>query len=144
MEPQLNETFKSSLPIQIRFNDIDAMGHINNNIYLSYFDLGKNAYLEAVKGSGLSWTEGAIVIAHVEMDFLKPVFYRRKVAVDSKVIRLGDKSGTFFQQIRDIENHEVKCTCKSVFVYYDAETATSVSIPPVWREAINKYEGKEL
>lgn len=140
----LNEEFKSSLPIQIRFNDIDAMGHINNNIYLSYFDLGKNAYLEAVKGSGLSWTEGAIVIAHIEMDFLKPTFYRRHVAVDSKIIKLGDKSGVFLQRIRDMENNEVKCICKSVFVYYDAGAATSVSIPPVWREAIERYEGKNF
>ena len=139
-----NEQFKSSLPIQIRFNDIDAMGHINNNIYLSYFDLGKNAYMEAVKGSGLSWTEGAIVIAHIEMDFLKPVFYRRKITVDSKIIKIGEKSGVFLQQIRDLENDAVMCVCKSVFVYYDADTATSVSIPSSWREAMSKFEGKEL
>lgn len=144
MEPHLNEEFKSSLPIQIRFNDIDAMGHINNNIYLSYFDLGKNTYFETVKGSGLSWIEGAIVIAHIEMDFFKPVFYQRKVAVDSKIVKVGEKSGVFFQQIRDMESNDIKCTCKSVFVYYDAEAGKSVPIPASWREAISKFEGVQF
>lgn len=141
---EIQEQFKSTLPIQIRFNDIDAIGHINNNIYLSYFDLGKNAYFEALKGYAINWLDGAIVLAHIEMDFLKPIFYRRKVVVDSKIVRLGEKSGEFMQQIRDSESNEVKCTCKSIFVYYDAESAATTPIPASWREAISKFEGKEL
>lgn len=138
------EIFKSSLPIQIRFNDIDALGHINNNVYLSYADLGKADYFEALRGYALSWLDGAIVLARIEMDFVKPVFYKEKIAVDTKITRLGDKSGSFLQHIRNLETNEIKCICKSVFVYYDSETASTTPIPHTWREAIAKFEEKEF
>ena len=36
------------LPIQIRFNDVDRLGHVNNNSYFSYYDLGKEEYLNNI------------------------------------------------------------------------------------------------
>lgn len=138
------ETFRTELPIQIRFNDIDSLGHINNNIYFSYFDLGKTTYLEELRGYAVNWLEGAIVIAHIETDFLNPVFYTEEIVVDTKVTRLGNKSGDFLQQVRNIKTNEIKCVCKSVFVTYNSETKEPMSIPNLWREAISKFEGKQL
>lgn len=136
--------YKAKLPIQIRFNDIDSLGHINNNIYLSFFDLAKVDYFDKMRGASVSWTEGAIVLAHLEMDFLFPTFYREKVIVESKVVRIGNKSGEFIQQLVNEQTGQVKCICKSVFVYIDAETQTPSPIPYVWKEAISKYEGTPL
>lgn len=138
------ETFRMSLPLQIRFSDIDALGHINNNIYFSFFDLGKTTYFEKIKGGAVSWTDGLIVVAHIETDFYSPVYYREKVAVDTKVIKLGEKSGVFLQQIRNTKNNEIKCRCQSVFVAYNAATQSSMLIPDDWREIISTYEGVEL
>ena len=41
--------FKHTLPVQLRFNDIDALGHVNNSIYFTFYDLGKARYFEEVK-----------------------------------------------------------------------------------------------
>lgn len=138
------ESFKSTLPIQIRFGDIDALGHINNNIYYSYFDLGKAQYFENLKADNVSWIEGMIVLARTETDFILPVFYRESIAVDTKIIKLGEKSGVFLQQIRNADNDDIKCRCKSVFVAFDPKTASSMEIPAVWRKGISKFEGMEL
>ncbi len=133
--------FKASIPIQIRFNDIDALGHINNNIYLSFFDLGKVDYFDRLRASAVSWTEGTIVVAHLEMDFLSPTFYREKIAVKSKVVKVGNKSGEFQQQLINEKTGEVKCVCKTVFVFIDTEAQKPSAIPHAWREAITKFEG---
>ncbi|MDH6309827.1 acyl-CoA thioester hydrolase [Dysgonomonas sp. PFB1-18] len=138
------ETFKASLPIQIRFGDIDALGHINNNIYFSYFDLGKTTYFDNIRPASVSWTEGLIVVAHIEVDFFSPIYYKEKIAVDTKVIKLGDKSGVFLQQIRNVKNGEIKCRCQSVFVTYNAQTQSSMPIPDDWRKVISEYEEVEL
>ncbi|MDU1890558.1 MAG: thioesterase family protein [Dysgonomonas sp.] len=138
------ETFKTTLPIQIRFNDIDALGHINNNIYFSFFDLGKTTYFEQIRGSGVSWIEGLIVVARIETDFYSPIYYREPIAVDTKVIKLGEKSGVFLQQLRNTKNNEVKCRCQTVFVAYNADTQASMSIPDIWRQLISKHEGIDL
>lgn len=138
------ETFKSTLPIQIRFGDIDAMGHINNNIYFSYFDLGKTAYLEAIKPTAMYWVDKLMVVAHIEIDFYSPIYYKEKVAVDTKVTKLGNKSGVFLQQLRNVDNGEIKCRCTTVFVTYNPDMQTSAPIPEIWKETISKYEGLEL
>lgn len=138
------ETFKTTLPIQIRFGDIDAMGHINNNIYFSYFDLGKTSYFEKICPTAISWTDGLIVVAHIEVDFFSPIYYKESIVVDTKIIRLGEKSGTVMQQIRNVKSNEIKCRCTSVFVAYDANTQSSIPIPDSWREVISKYEGFDI
>lgn len=138
------ETFRTTLPIQIRFNDIDPLGHINNSQYFSYFDLGKTMYFEELRGLAINWLEGFIVIAHMDVDFLRPIFYKEPITVDSKITKLGEKSGVFLQQIRNTATGEIKCRCESVFVTFDAETQKPVPINHLWRAAISKFEGKEM
>jgi acyl-CoA thioester hydrolase len=135
------EIFKHTLPIQIRFNDIDSIGHINNNIYFSYFDLGKVSYFEDMQASCVSWTDGIVVLAHLEADFISPVYYKEQLVVDTKVVKVGTKSITLLQQLRNVNTHEIKCRCTSIIVTYDANLQASMDIPPVWKEAIAAYEG---
>lgn len=138
------ELFKSSLPIQIRFNDIDALGHINNNLYFSYFDLGKAEYFENLKASYVSWTEGIIVIARIEVDFITPVFYKEQITVDTKITRIGNKSATCLQQIRNSLTNEIKCRCTSVIVAYDPKTMSGMPIPEIWRNGMSEFEGVQF
>jgi acyl-CoA thioester hydrolase len=140
----LKETFKSSIPIQIRFNDIDALGHINNNVYLSYFDLGKTNYFENLKASYVSWIEGMIVVARIEMDFIAPVFYKEDIVVESKITKIGNKSAVFLQQIRNIATDEVKCRCSSVVVAYNPKTMSAMPIPEIWRNAMSDFESQDF
>lgn len=38
--PPLSE-FRYQTDLQIRFSDVDVLGHVNNTIYLSFYDTGK-------------------------------------------------------------------------------------------------------
>ena len=40
--------FHHTLPIQLRFNDVDKFGHVNNTVYFSFYDLGKTEYFATV------------------------------------------------------------------------------------------------
>lgn len=138
------DTFKNSLPIQIRFNDIDTLGHINNNVYFSYFDLGKIHYLESLRTSCVSWTDGILVIARIEVDFVAPVFYKEKIAVDTKVIKVGNKSVVFVQQIRNVLTNELKCICHSTGVAYNPQSRQSIPIPDIWRRTMTEFDSIKL
>ena len=44
--------------LQMRFNDIDILGHLNNTVYFSFYDTGKAYYLEAIEaaqGGEMNW-----------------------------------------------------------------------------------------
>ena len=62
--------FHHSIPVQIRFNDIDMLGHVNNTVYFSFFDLGKARYFEEVKKGHFDLSHIDIVVANINVNFL--------------------------------------------------------------------------
>ncbi len=132
--------FKNQLPIQLRFNDIDIIGHVNNSVYFNFLDLGKTAYFEAVRGEHFDWSNINIVIRNIQADFVCPTFYKDKIAVETAVVKIGNKSMHMFQQIVDIETRHVKCTCTTVMVGFDPKTNQSTEITQCWKDSIREYE----
>ena len=57
--------FHHTLPIQLRFNDVDKFGHVNNTVYFSFYDLGKTEYFASVC-PGVDWEKMGIVVVHIE------------------------------------------------------------------------------
>lgn len=134
------EKFNHKLPIQIRFNDIDSLGHVNNAIYLTYFDLGKSAYFQAVHKEIIDWTKIDIVVANVNIDFFAPTYMHEKLEVFTKVTGIGNKSLKMLQHLVNIETNEVKSICHTVMVGYHPELKQSKIISDEWRNAIESYE----
>jgi acyl-CoA thioester hydrolase len=136
--------YHHSLQLQIRFNDVDTQGHVNNEVYFAFYDLGKTTYFQDVVPAGGMITELGVVIRHAEVDFCNPIFRSEVIAVRTCVSRIGNTSFTLMQQVVNTETEEVKCTCRSVMVAYDRQAEHSVPIPNTWIEAFNSYEGRDL
>mgnify|MGYP001259546872 FL=1 len=135
-----NITFKHITPIQLRFNDFDALGHVNNSVYLSFFDLGKTSYFMQVLPDVQLNREVGIVIADIHVSFLLPVYPGENVAVETAVVEVGNKSFKLYQQLIDLDTNEVKCICKTVMVCFDAKTKSTRQISPEWRKVIADFE----
>lgn len=133
--------FRHITPIQLRFNDFDALGHVNNSIYLSFYDLGKTAYFNEVLPNVSTSKEVGVVIANIEVSFLLPVYPGENVAVETAVVEVGNKSFKLLQQLIDLDSKEVKCVCRTVMVCFDANTKSTRPISEEWRNAMAEYEG---
>lgn len=134
--------FKHILPIQMRFNDFDTLGHLNNTVYFSFYDLGKTTYFEAVLREKIDRTNLDLVIAHIEVDFISPVFPGDNIAVQTAVVEIGRKSFRLFQQLIDLDTKVVKCVCRTVMVGFDVRTNTSKLLSDKWKESISRFEGR--
>lgn len=137
-------SFNHIVPLQIRFNDIDSLGHLNNSVYFAFYDLGKSAYFETVKGETIDWKKADIVVAHIQADFFVPVFFKNPIAVQTAVTEIGNKSLKVRQQIIDTETREIKAECTTVMVGFDINTLQAKEISDEWRQAISRYEGRDL
>ena len=135
-------TFKHTIPIQLRFNDFDALGHVNNSVYFSFYDLGKTDYFRNVIPEMTTDQHVGVVIANIQVSFLLPVYPQENVAVQTAVTEIGHKSFKLLQQLIDLDTNEVKCICNTVMVGFDAQTKTTRPISDEWRKAINQYEGR--
>ena len=132
--------FRNRLPIQMRFNDVDIIGHVNNSVYFNFFDLGKTSYFDEIIGKHVDWANADIVIKAINADFKVPTFYRDNIAVETAVVRIGNKSLTMLQRIIDIDTNIVKCECTTIMVGFDVATNSSKEITSFWKDAIRKYE----
>lgn len=139
-----NIQFNHSLDVQLRFNDSDALGHINNSVYFSFYDLGKTAYFKAVHGKTIPQSEVDVVVAHAEVDFLSPVFLSDNIVVQTAVCEIGNKSFTLLQRIVDVSSNQVKCMCKTIMVGFDFQKNSSKLISDEWRKAISDFEGRNF
>lgn len=133
--------FRHSVPIQIRFNDVDRYGHVNNNSYFSYYDLGKEDYLHSVLKVDYESKEVVPVIANIQADFIHPIFYGDPIVVETRISHVGNKSFKLEQQAINLDLNMVVCRCSTVMVCFSLENQVAVQIPDHYRKAICEYEG---
>ena len=135
--------FRHTMPVQIRFSDVDQFGHMNNSVYFSLYDLAKTTYIKDVLGSA-DWSKLAIVVANINANFFMPVFFSDHLVIETAVVHLGHKSFTLLQRAVTTDTHEVKCECRTVMVGYDLATKEPKLISEDYKEAICRYEEKTL
>lgn len=135
--------FHHSLPIQLRFNDVDKFGHVNNTVYFTYYDLGKTEYFTAAYPE-IDFDKEGVVVVHIEANFLTQIVGTDSIAVQTAVTEIGNKSLTILQRVINTETNETKCLCKSILVAFDLVKHDSIEIPERWKEAICRFEGKDL
>lgn len=126
--------------IQIRFNDIDGLGHVNNAVQAEYFDFGRMRYFERLSGSPINWKKFAMVIASVYTDYSTPIFLKEDIVVKTKVYKIGEKSLKMVQIIADADTGEIKSTCKSVMVAIDFKSGKSVELTDPIKEMVGNFE----
>lgn len=136
--------FRHTTDIQIRFNDLDSFGHVNNNTYFAYYDLGKESYLNEVLQADLHTLPVVPVVANITADFILPIFYGDEIKVETAIIHLGNKSFTLLQQAVNKKTGAVLCQCQSVMVCFNAKTQQAEDMPEDYRQAILEYEKENL
>ena len=68
--PEPEYPFRHETPAQLRFNDFDMLGHLNNSIYVTLLDLGKSHYFTDVMPSRIDWKRVNIVRMFTIRDIL--------------------------------------------------------------------------
>jgi len=127
-----------TFPIQIRFNDIDPLGHVNNVIYGHYFDMARYDFLVQKLGdlTNLRFSRYIFIVVRTENDFIHPSFLEDQLHVETSLLRVGNKSLHIQQSVVD-EKGLVRAKCLSVMAAFDKETGKSFEISTEWREALN-------
>lgn len=140
--PGTAKRFPVHCPIDVRFRDCDAMGHVNNAVYLTYLEIARFAYWKA---ADIGRLEGDIsyIIARVEIDFRASAKTGDVVDVALAVRAIGRSSFTIEYELRDQAGRLI-ATAKSVQVAYDYAAQRPVAVPDAIRARISEFEGVEL
>ncbi len=126
--------------IQIRFSDIDVIGHVNNSIHQNYFDLSRLSYFKKVIGDKIDWKSFSVVLASIQIDYFQPVFLDDNISIRTRVTQIGDKSFTMEQELFSDRTSEIKSFNRAVLVGYSAILNETVPIPDEWKEKMFEFE----
>ena len=91
MTEERSYEFHHVVPLQIRFNDVDKFGHVNNAIYFQFYDSGKTDYVSTVC-KGFDWDRYAIFVVKIEVEFFAQIKGADRIAVRTRTVKLNAAS----------------------------------------------------
>ncbi len=128
-EPEGKDIFETT--VEIRFADIDAMGHVNNAVYFSYFEQARMAYFKERVARIWDWNEDGIIVARNEIDYVFPVFLNDRMVIRLWVNHVGNKS--FSVCYRVVVGERLCATGKSVLVCFNHKNKATQVLPEAWK-----------
>jgi acyl-CoA thioester hydrolase len=128
-----------STNIEVRFRDLDAMGHVNNSVFFTYFEEGRKHFSKKVfKVSDIS--DFKFIMAHIQCDFISPIQFNDHVILQMWVKDIGTKSFSFEYGLVDFSDEAVVyATGESIQVCYDYKKNRSIEVPAKMREGLTRY-----
>ncbi|MEN9969755.1 MAG: hypothetical protein RIR94_1962 [Bacteroidota bacterium] len=126
--------------IQVRLTDIDILGHVNNSIYLTYFEMTRIHYFSQLVGPDWDWMENGVVLVQNEVNYHLPVFLYDRPEIQMYCNKIGNKSFTLTYEL--YVKGELKTTGSSTLVGFNSNKQQSIEIPEKMREALLKLPQK--
>jgi acyl-CoA thioester hydrolase len=132
------EGYRFVLPREVEFRDIDAAGHVNNAVYLTYLETARIKYLVDVLGAEFAY-ELALILARIAVDFRSPARFPETLEIGTRVTRMGTASFDMEHEIRGGDTRLV-LEASSVLVAFDYQANAPMAVPDDWRARLDAYE----
>lgn len=136
------DRYPVSVEIPVAWGDMDAYQHVNNVVYLRWFETARIAYFERLGLVERKESEGlGPILARSEIDYRLPVTYPDTVRVEISVREVRRSSFTMAYRLWSRALGAEAASGTSVIVMYDYGAGRSVPVDDRLRSAIAAIEG---
>ncbi len=126
-----------------RFRDTDAMGHINNAVYVTYLEVARQIYWARLAKDS-DYQRVPFILAHVTIDFRSEALVNEVLESGIRMEWIGTKSFAFTYAIWEKTTERTVVEATSVQVGYDYAAKRSLAIPDDLRRRAEAFEGRSL
>ena len=126
--------------IEVRFNDFDGMGHVNNAVFLTYLEMGRINFMKQAlpdPKESLFDRKYDFILAHVSIDYRIPI-EEHFVVVEIWISKIGNSSFEFSYRIVNEKKDTIFAVASSVQVCYDYKLKKTVPINDEFRAWLEK------
>jgi acyl-CoA thioester hydrolase len=124
--------------VRIRWRDLDAYGHVNNAVYLTYLEEVRDAWAKQVLGA-----EFDFVIVRIAIDYRSELsFYDEEVLVRCTGTGVGTSSISTREEIAKRDG-QLAAESESVIVAHDAEARTARPLSGEQQELVRTAIGAD-
>ena len=138
--------------LQIRYQDLDPYGHVNNSVHMSFFETTRLAYFEALaRAAGIGPLEGGdlpgvrYVIAEATLRYKAPIFIDEPLFGAASVRTVGNRSFVMDYELRSggsFEEGRVVTEGTSAQVFYDIPSGEVRPRPDWFLSAVATLEDR--
>jgi acyl-CoA thioester hydrolase len=118
-----------SYPIDVRFSDLDALGHVNHAVFVSYLEHARFHWWQGYL-KGRPFEEEGFLIARIEVDYRKSILLGDQVRVDLRCHKIGTTSFTLVFRVVREPDEQVFAEAHIVHVMLDFTTQRPKPIGP--------------
>jgi len=125
----------ATIPLHVRWRDLDAFNHVNNSSYLTFLEEARLQWLRTVPGEWFTANAMPVMVA-VELHYRKPITWPSEVDVLLSCERLGNTSVTIGNRI--VDRNDTDCVYADgniVMVWVDPSSGAAVPLPEALRAA---------
>ena len=137
---EILKQYRYRSPVEMRWNDLDEVGHVNNAIYLTYFEQARVFYFH--ESCQWNWKDDGVIVASNLVNYISPLFFPSPAYIYVRTTRLGTKSfDVEYQLVNEYpDRKELIVTGKTVLVMFDYKTQKPFPIPDHLRAKLIAYE----
>ena len=133
--------FPVHISIPIQWGDMDAFGHVNNIVYLKFFESARIAYFEKMRIVGDTASNVGPILASTQCKFIFPLQYPDKVWCTARVVDTQKNDRFTMEYAIYSQTHEsIAAKGYGIIVSFDYTTQRKVDLPQNWRKAIAEIE----
>jgi acyl-CoA thioester hydrolase len=136
------EGFRFVYPQEVAFGDLDAFGHVNNAVYLTYLENARIGYMREVLAIE-SLEDLLVIVAKVNIDFRTRASLGEALELGARVSRIGTKSFDLDHEVRGADGRLV-AAASTTLVTFDYRGDTTMPVPDLWRERIEAFEARDF
>jgi acyl-CoA thioester hydrolase len=136
-------SYRYSTRIDVRFRDCDPLGHVNNAVYATYFEVARFAYWR--EALGYTRADGfSFIMARVECNYRAQAHAGEALDVSVRVGRIGRSSFTFDYRVVAAEDGRLVADGSSVQVMFDYAAQQSRPVPDAFRARVSAFEQRDF
>ena len=126
-----------------RFRDTDAMGHINNAVYVTYLEVARQIYWARLDEHA-DYRRVPFILAHVTIDFRSDARVNEVLIAGIRLAWISNKSFSFVYKIWEKKSGRTVVEASTVQVCYDYQERKTLPMPEELRRSLESFEGRPI
>ncbi len=120
------------IPLATRYRDYDAKGHVNNAVYLTYFEMARHHWWVARGGTG----DFPFILAEATVKFVSQARLEEALEIELTTGEIRTKAWVFRYVLRTVPENRVVAEGSTVQVMYDYDAERTIPIPDDFRAGL--------
>ena len=119
-------------PIEVRWGEMDALGHVNNAVYLQYFEAARIAWFDSGELGSANPDNGPVVVQS-NCTYHRPVVYPCRLQVLTRLQQVGNSSFVLSQNLHGCSDDTLYAEASITCVWVDRQTGRPARAPDFLR-----------